>query len=188
MVGRAGNEQARVHDLGVASTMLEAFQSHGHNEIDTARFYGGGSSEEYLRNLDWAKHGIVMATKYYPTASFAARGDPVRDALTHRPKDLRENLLKSLKALQTDKVDLWYLHGPDRKTPDEDTLREVNNLHQEGYFNRFGISNYMSWEVPQMCEICRKNSWIQPTIYQGVYNAIRRSVEQELSRVCSTTG
>jgi aflatoxin B1 aldehyde reductase len=88
--------------------------------------------------------------------------------------------MESLKALRTSKIDLWYLHGPDRSTPYEDTLREVNNLHEEGFFKRFGISNYMAWEVAQICEICRRHGWIQPTVYQGVYNAIHRTVEQEL--------
>lgn len=55
--------------------------------------------------------------------------------------------MDSLKALGTKKIKLFYLHGPDRKTPYEDTLREVNKLHEEGYFDRFGVSNYMAWEV-----------------------------------------
>ena len=61
--------------------------------------------------------------------------------------------MDSLKALKAEKVDMFYLHGPDRKTPYEDTLREVNKLHSEGLFQRLGISNYMSWEVAQICEI-----------------------------------
>ena len=179
-IGKPGVEQSRVHDLSTATSMLDAFQSHGHKEIDTARFYGAGSSEEYLGQLDWQRRGIVMATKFYPTSAIVARGGPTGEGLTHSPKDLRENLLNSLKALKAEKIDLWYLHGPDRSTPYEETLREVNDLHREGYFDRFGISNYMSWEVAQICEICQRNNWIQPTVYQGVYNAIHRSVEQEL--------
>ncbi|OAP58153.1 hypothetical protein AYL99_07243 [Fonsecaea erecta] len=178
--GRPGVEQARVNDLQVAGSMLDLFRSHGHNEIDTAQFYGLGSSEEYLGMLKWADRGLAMATKFYPTANIVDPNAPGGKGTTHCPEHLRENLLKSLKALQTEKIDLWYLHGPDRTTPYEVTLREVNNLHKEGYFTRFGISNYMSWEVAQICEICRRNGWIQPTVYQGLYNAIHRSVEQEL--------
>ncbi|KAL4862255.1 hypothetical protein BDV12DRAFT_190527 [Aspergillus spectabilis] len=84
------------------------------------------------------------------------------------------------RALRTEKIDMFYLHGPDRKTPFEDTLREVNKLHQEGYFTHFGVSNYMSWEVAQICEICRKNGWIMPSVYQGIYHAPQRSIEAEL--------
>ena len=175
-IGKPGVEQTRVHTLEEARAILDVFQKFGHSEIDTARYYGQGSSEEYLGQLDWQKRGIIMDTKYYPTAG---RGMPGEQS-THKPEDLRKNLLASLKALGCEKVDMWYLHGPDRTTPYEETLREVNNLYNEGYFTRFAISNYMAWEVAQMQEICIKNGWIRPCVYQGVYNAIHRSVEAEL--------
>ncbi|KAF3918231.1 hypothetical protein ABW20_dc0109894 [Dactylellina cionopaga] len=75
---------------------------------------------------------------------------------------------------------MYYLHAPDRSTPYEDTFRELNKLHNEGKFNRIGISNYMSWEVAQICEICNKNGWIRPSVYQGIYNAFHRGAEPEL--------
>lgn len=75
---------------------------------------------------------------------------------------------------------MWYLHAPDRTVPYEDTLREVNNLYKEGYFKRFGISNYASWEVAELCEIANRNGWKKPDVYQGVYNALHRAVEPEL--------
>lgn len=56
-----------MHDLETASAILDVFQKHGHNEIDTARAYGEGSSETMLGDLEWQKRGIVMDTKYYPT-------------------------------------------------------------------------------------------------------------------------
>lgn len=85
----------------------------------------------------------------------------------HSPEQVRKNLHDSLKALATDKISMFYLHGPDRTTPYEDTLREVNSLHEQGLFDKFGISNYMAWEVAQMCGICERNGWIKPTVYQG---------------------
>ena len=69
---------------------------------------------------------------------------------------------------------MWYLHGPDRTTPYDVTMKAINDLYKEGHFKRFGISNYMSWEVAQMAELCRAHGWIQPTVYQGLYNAIHR--------------
>lgn len=88
--------------------------------------------------------------------------------------------MASLKALNASQIDTWYLYAPDRNTPFEDTLREVNNLYKEGYFLRFGIGNFMSWEVAQICEICEKNGWIKPSVYQGLYNALHRAIEPEL--------
>jgi aflatoxin B1 aldehyde reductase len=93
---------------------------------------------------------------------------------------VRRGLTNSLKALGIEKVDIFYLHAPDRSTPFETTLREVNKLYQDGHFSRFGLSNYMSWEVAQICEICKANEWIMPTVYQGVYHALHRSIEGEL--------
>ena len=87
---------------------------------------------------------------------------------------------------------MWYLHAPDRTTPYEVTLKAVNDLYREGKFKKFGISNYMayvyifadmtptdetyhlSWEVAEIVGICKANGYIQPTAYQGIYNAIHR--------------
>ena len=99
---------------------------------------------------------------------------------SHTADDVRRGLMDSLKALRTDRIDMFYLHGPDRSVPFEDTLREVNKLHREGYFSRFGISNYLSFEVAKICEICEKNRWVKPTVYQGIYHVLQRSIEAEL--------
>jgi aflatoxin B1 aldehyde reductase len=168
----------RVTTLDGTKAMLDVLQKHGHNEVDTARLYGQGSSEEYLGEIDWQKRGIIMETKLYPNGRGLAI--PAVENYTHTAEDVRRGLLQSFKALKAEKIDMWYLHGPDRSIPFEVTLREVNKLHKEGYFNRFGISNYMSWEVAQICEICEKNGWIKPGVYQGIYNALHRAVEPEL--------
>ncbi|KAK9236968.1 NADP-dependent oxidoreductase domain-containing protein [Lipomyces kononenkoae] len=175
-IGKQGVEQARVHDLKDASTLLDLFQSHGHNEVDTARVYGQGSSEEYLGRLNWQDRDIIMDTKYYPYAGRVLSGPQT----SHSPADLRKYLLESLEALKTDKVDMWYLHAPDRTTPFEVTFRAVNDLYKEGYFDRFGVSNYMAWEVAYINEMCIQNGWIRPSVYQGIYNSIHRSIEAEL--------
>lgn len=165
--------------MKTCSDILDVFQKHGHNEIDTARAYGNGSSETYLGELEWQKRGLIMDTKFYPTAGKSAPGSWDQGS-RHTPQDLRQNLMASLKELKTDKIDMWYLHGPDRTTPYAETMKAVNDLYKEGYFKRLGISNYMAWEVAQICELCRANGWIMPSVYQGVYNALHRSIEPEL--------
>lgn len=95
-----------------------------------------------------------MDTKLYPNAGTATSKD---DAYTHKPEDVRLGLLNSLKALQAEKIDMFYLHGPYRRYPFEDTLCEVDALYREGYFKRVGVSNYMSWEVARICQICEQN-------------------------------
>jgi aflatoxin B1 aldehyde reductase len=130
-----------------------------------------------LADLNWQELNLIMDTKLYPNAGSAMNKG---EQYTHQPSDVRRGLLNSLKALKSKKIDMFYLHGPDRKTPFEDTLREVNELYKEGLFERFGISNYMSWEVARICEICERNGWIRPTVYQGIYHVLQRSIEAEL--------
>lgn len=167
--GAAGKEGARVHDLKDVSAILDVFQKHGHSEVDTARGYTGGTSEEYLGAIGWQKRGLVVETKLNP-----------RGTQKHTPEGLREGLAKSLNALKAEKLELWYLHSPDRSTPWEVTFKATNDLHNEGKFDRLGISNYQSWEVAEIVTLCRANGWIQPTVYQGLYNAIHRAAEPEL--------
>ncbi|KAI0702753.1 Aldo/keto reductase [Earliella scabrosa] len=178
--GEAGMDGVRVHDLNEIAAILDVFKAHGHYEVDTSRMYGRGTSEEYLGKLDLQKRGLVVHTKVYPNVVFKAILPPGMELITHSPEDLRKNLDISLKALKTDCLDMWYLHGPDRSTPYEVTLKAVNDLYKEGKFKRFGISNYMSWEVAEIVGICKANGYVQPTVYQGIYNAIHRKVEPEL--------
>ncbi|OSX56605.1 hypothetical protein POSPLADRAFT_1174997 [Postia placenta MAD-698-R-SB12] len=178
--GEEGKEGARVHKLEDVEAILDVFQAHGHTEIDTARTYTGGTSEEYLGKIDWKKRGLILETKLYPNVSNTRLQNPDRELISHKPEDLRKHLERSLKALNTDQLEMWYLHGPDRTTPIGLTLRAVNELYKEGKFKRFGISNYMAWEVAEIVQICRGNGYIQPTAYQGIYNAVHRKVEPEL--------
>ncbi|TFK47309.1 Aldo/keto reductase [Heliocybe sulcata] len=174
--GAPGKDNARVTELKDIAAMLDIFQSHGHYEIDTARVYAGGTSEEYLGKLDWQGRGLKMDTKLYPTIV----GIVVLPNESSLLKSLRKHFMESLKALNAKHIDMFYLHGPDRATPIELTLKAINDLHKEGYFDRFGISNYTAWEVAEMVTLCRSNGWIPPTAYQGVYNVIHRAVEPEL--------
>lgn len=86
----------------------------------------------------------------------------------------------SLEALQTRKVDLYYLHAPDRQVPFAETLEAIDKEYKAGKFTRFGVSNYTAAEVEEIVALCKKNSWVQPTVYQVVYNALVRSAEPEL--------
>ncbi|KAF2723087.1 Aldo/keto reductase [Polychaeton citri CBS 116435] len=170
-LGKEGAEGARVYNTDECSDILEVLQKHGHQEIDTARVYG--TSELLLGQLKWQECGIVMGTKLNPR-----RFGPMQ--YSHRKDGLKRGLEDSLKALQADKVDLWYLHAPDRNTPYEETLEAVDELYNAGYFKRFGISNYASWEVAQICELCKRHGWKKPDVYQGCYSALQRTVEAEL--------
>ncbi|CAE7227131.1 unnamed protein product [Rhizoctonia solani] len=167
--GKPGTEGARIETVEAIREILDVFRSHGHCEVDTARVYTNGTSEELLGEAEWQKRGLVVETKLYPSGS-----------IRHTPEGIREYLDKSLNALKADKVKLFYLHAPDRSTPFEVTFKAIDELHKEGKFDQLGISNYMAWEVAEVVTLCRANGWIQPTVYQGIYNAVHRAVEPEL--------
>ncbi|KAI1338436.1 aldo/keto reductase [Xylariaceae sp. FL0016] len=166
-----------INTVEQANQVLDAFQKHAHVELDCSRQYGEGTTEELLGEVGWQSRGLTMGTKLYPSA-----GNPLEKTAgyTHAPEDVRRGMLDSLKALKSEKIDLFYLHGPDRKHPYEDTLRTLNELQLEGSFKRWGISNFMAWEVAHMCEICDRHGWVKPSVYQGHYHALHRCVEDEL--------
>jgi len=169
--GAPGTEGARVTTPEAVSSILQTFASHGCTELDTAYTYTSGTSESFLGSArpSVSSLGLSVSTKMYP-------GEGRRHVL----KDLRRCLDESLKRLDSDSVDIFYLHACDRQTPFEETFAATDVLFKEGKFKRLGISNYMSFEVAEAVMLCRANGWVQPVVYQGIYNAIHRSIEPEL--------
>jgi hypothetical protein len=143
---------------------LDHFQSKGYNEVDTARMYVGGAQEAWTRDAKWKDRGLTLATKVYPA-----------EPGMHKPEKLKELFTTSLKELDTDAVDIFYLHAPDHSTPFEETLGAVNELHKQGKFVQLGLSNFAAWEVAEVYNICKERGWVKPTIYQAMYNAISKS-------------
>lgn len=154
---------ARVTSLDEFNRCLSVFHSSGNSELDTARVYCRGTQEAFTASTIYRELGLRIATKVYPNSP----GD-------HKPRALRATLEKSLKELQRDSVDVFYLHAADRSVPFAETLEECNNLHREGLFRKLGLSNFAAFEVAEIVGLCRENGWIAPSIYQGKYNALRR--------------
>ena len=112
-------EGGRISDLATLQEILDHFKSLGHNEIDTARMYCSGNTEEVLAKLN--TQGLSIATKAFPFS----KGD-------HEPAKLRTQFEKSLASLNTDCVGIFYLHAPDYGSDIKETLREVNEFFREG--------------------------------------------------------
>ncbi|KAF9194911.1 hypothetical protein BGZ50_005544 [Haplosporangium sp. Z 11] len=157
----------RIQGVQNVKPFVDVFLGHGHTEIDTARAYCGGDTEKVLGQLESKE--LRIATKAWPTVERA-----------HGPEHLGRILRESLTALNAKKIDVFYLHQPDRSTPFEDTAKAVDELYREGLFERFGLSNYTSWEVALMHNICKQKGYVLPTVYQGMYNPLARSVVPEL--------
>ena len=118
--------------------------------------YVGGKQETWTGKAGWKDRGLTLATKHYPHAPGQ-----------HKPELLKAALTTSLQELQTDCVDIFYLHAADRSVPFKETLQAVNELHKEGRFVNLGLSNFTSFEVAEVCLICKENGWVRPTVWQG---------------------
>lgn len=105
---------------------------------------------------------------------------PIRLVLNSRvPPPLKEkkNIGADAQELQ---VDIYYIHAPDNRVPFEDTLAGINELYKTGVFRRFGLSNFNPAQVEEVLKICNDRGYVPPTVYQGNYNAVARTAEQEL--------
>ncbi len=158
-------------DDGAGREMLNAFASAGHHELDTAYIYRGGKTEEML--------GRLLDPPMRASWSFATKAHPIKDEGLS-PRSVRHQLLTSLDRLNTDHAELFYLHSPDLSTPIRETLQACWELHQSGKFEEFGLSNYAAWQVAEIAELCERQGWIKPSVYQGMYNPLTRDVEPEL--------
>ncbi len=166
--GREVEEAAAVR---MVHTALDA----GVNFVDTADVYAGGLSEEILgRALQGKRDAVVLASKVGRLS--AQSGDP--HATLHRGYIL-QSVEKSLRRLQTDRLDILYLHRPDRRTPLEETLASVDRLIGQGKVMYLGMSNYAAWQVGQAVAAARTNHWEAPVVTQYPYNLITRSLDEE---------
>jgi aryl-alcohol dehydrogenase-like predicted oxidoreductase len=86
----------------------------------------------------------------------------------------------SLKRLDTDYIDVYYLHQPDYDTPLEESLEAVSNLVKAGKVRYVGLSNYASWQVADALAICDKRNYVSPVVTENIYNLITRGIENEL--------
>ncbi|KAJ3313962.1 Aflatoxin B1 aldehyde reductase member 2 [Boothiomyces sp. JEL0838] len=147
--------------------ILRLYSSFG-NELDTARMYCDGNTEEVLCELQVQKD-FKLATKAFPFKPGM-----------HSPELLEKQFMESLDALGSKCVDIFYLHAPDHATPFEDTLKKVDEFHKLGYFKELGLSNYAAWNVMEIYKICEAKNYVLPTVYQGRYSVLTRDVEPEL--------
>ncbi len=161
-------------DEGTAKEMLDVALTHGVTAVDTANAYAGGATEELLGTLLAGRRDEVeLASKVgmpHPDA-----GD---DALLS-PVAVRRCVEASLRRLRTDRLDLLYLHQPDRSTPVEDTLAAVAELVAEGKVRSFGVSNYAAWQIADVEAAADRVGAPRPVVAQQLYNLLARRIEEE---------
>src|SRR5258706_7122965 len=168
--GAAKDESRKVYD---------AFREAGGNFIDTANFYTSGTSEsflgEFMKDMKDHRQSVVLATKYTMSAPGT---DP--NAAGNQRKNMMQSVEASLKRLQTDYIDLYWVHMWDQITPVEEVMRGLDDLVRAGKVLYTGISDAPAWWIAQANTLAHFRGWSPFVGLQIEYNLIERSVEREL--------
>jgi aryl-alcohol dehydrogenase-like predicted oxidoreductase len=180
-------------DLGWGTSVEESQQiidrylELGGNFIDTANFYTRSHSEkiigDHVGRHPARRDRLVIATKFsgnlYP-------GDP--NAGGSGRKSLINAAENSLRRLQTDYLDLYWLHIWDANTPIEETMAALDDLVRVGKVRYIGVSDTPAWKVAQANLIARFRGWSSFIGLQVEYSLLERTVEQELAPMASEFG
>lgn len=170
-------------DEKASAAIVDHAREAGINFIDTADAYAGGRSETIVGKLlkkdrpDW-----VLATKVGQAA-----GSPKRKKGLSR-KWMMEAVDASLKRLQTDYVDIYYMHHVDWETPLEESVAAMGDIIGAGKALHWGFSNHRPWQVGELVRLCDANGVPRPVICQPHYNLVMRTMENDLFPVCEYYG
>ena len=156
--------------------MFDAFAEAGGNFIDTANNYTNGTSEKFVGEFTKAdRDHFVIATKYTLNENAT---DPNFGG-NHR-KNMRRSVEGSLKRLDTDHIDLLWLHMWDGMTPVEEVMRALDDLVRAGRVLYIGISDTPAWVVSQANTLADLRGWTRFVAYQGLYSLASRAPERDI--------
>lgn len=170
-----------------AEAILARYLELGGNFVDTANLYTDGHAEKIIGDFV-AKGGVrrdhlVLATKFfynlYP-------GDPNGGGASR--KAIIEQCEQSLRRLQTDYIDLYWLHTWDRFTPIEETMRTLDDLVSAGKIRCIGFSDTPAWKVAEAQTIAHFRGWSPIVAVQLQYSLRARTVEGELIPMAQELG
>ena len=155
----------------------------GVNFLDTANAYAEGRSEEIVgKAIRGERHSVVLATKV------ANRTGPgVNDAGLSR-QHIMKGIEDSLRRLETDYIDLYYVHLPDYDTPIEETLRALDDLVRQGKVRYIGCSNFRAWQLCKALWVSDLHNLARFDCIQPPYNLLTRDIEYELLPLCASEG
>ncbi|MCK9495691.1 MAG: aldo/keto reductase [Dehalococcoidia bacterium] len=166
----------RMKDPADAAAVVHACLDEGINFFDTADVYGGrGPSEEFLgKALKSHRQDAVIATKF---ASPMGEG-PMTSGGSRRW--IMQAVEDSLRRLETDYIDLYQVHRPDPNTPEEETLRALDDLVTQGKVRYLGNSNYSGWQIANSHWIAQTRGFAPFISAQNEYSLLNRRVEAEI--------
>ncbi len=167
-------EATRIVDLAFAA---------GVNFFDTANAYGGGQSEVLLgKALQGRRRDAVVATKF-----FNPMGSGPNDSGMSR-LHIMQAIDDSLRRLQMDYIDIYYIHHVDTQTPLEEMLRTLDDLVHVGKVRYIACSNYQAWRLMDALWISDGKNLARFECYQPQYSLVVRDIEQEIVPLCEAKG
>jgi aryl-alcohol dehydrogenase-like predicted oxidoreductase len=156
-----------------AQRIIAVAEERGITLLDTANVYNDGESERVVgRTIQKRRSSFLVASK-------VGLGRIGRGAEGLKKARVVAACEVSLGRLGTDYLDIYYLHAPDHQTPIEDTLEGVTALLQAGKIRSWAVSNYASWQILEMFQLCERSGMPKPVMSQVIYNVLIRQLETE---------
>jgi len=156
--------------------VFDAFAEAGGNFVDTANLYTNGTSEKFTGEfLKGQRDRFVLATKY----TLNMRPDDPNAGGNHR-KNLVQSLEASLSRLETDYIDLYWVHAWDGMTPVEEVMRALDDAVRAGKILYVGISDAPAWVVSRANTMATLKDWSPFAALQIQYSLIERTPERDL--------
>ncbi|MDO7928210.1 aldo/keto reductase [Pseudomonas sp. KFB-139] len=171
-------------DEAQARQIFDTYVDNGGNFIDTAVNYTNGASERILGQfLKEKRDRLVVATKYTMARD---PGDP-NSGGNHR-MNLVRSVETSLRQLDTDRIELLYLHAWDFTTSADEVMRALDDLVRSGKVLYLGICNTPAWKVAELQTLADLRGWSPLVALQIEYSLVERSVEHELIPMAQAMG
>ena len=168
-------------DAGKAESakLFKATRDAGINFYDCANVYSNGAAETILGKLMATERNHLVITS---KCAMQMSDDPNDSGASAR--HIRQSVEQSLKRLNTDRLDVLFMHRWDDSTPLQETLRCLEDLVREGKVLHMGASNYSAWQIAKGRGISEVNGWSQFDIIQPMYNLVKRQAESEILPLC----
>ena len=183
VVGLGCNNFGGRIDEAASRAVIDAALDAGVTFFDTAEIYGGGGGSEEIigRALAGRRDQVVLATKF---GHGPRDGEPAPGSR----ENIRRAVEDSLRRLQTDRIDLYQYHNPDRVTPLDETLGALNELVEEGKVRAVGSSNFDAALVEEARATAAERGLSPFVTEQSEYSWVARDAETELLPVCERLG
>lgn len=171
-------------DQITSKQIFDVYANAGGNFVDTANRYTEGTSEKFLGEFIASdRDHFVVATKY----SLRDRAGDLNFSGNHR-KNLMRSVRDSLKRLNTDFIDLLWVHAWDAWTPTEEIMKGLEDLVSRGLVHYIGVSDTPAWVVSQANTMAQLRGWSQFIGLQIEYSLLQRTVEAELMPMAKAHG